>query len=186
MNKRDLTIKEAQLIKRTAWYNAQDTVRTPKTAQDVEDNWAAVRMITLVGCLDYAMIDLFDALVEEGRFKQIVKKNYNTANRLVMAMHDELFKLVNADSKDAGACYNVLVDKGWYAITENVSLYGVEKAYNIVVSLCRLIEQTNKKMRSKYWYRPVDNIGYIFSLLSVIKETDYNLDFCVDRSVVIR
>lgn len=186
MNKRDLTIKEAQLIKRTAWHNAQDAVRTPKTAQDVEDNWTAVRMITLVGCLDYAMIDLLDALVEDGRYKQIVKKNYNSANKLVMSMHDELFRLVNADNKTAGACYNTLVDRGWYTIVDNVSLSGVERSYNIVVSLCRLIEQANKKMRSKYWYRPVDNIGHILDLLSVIKEKDYNLDFCIDKSVVIR
>ena len=103
-----------------------------------------------------------------------------------MAMHDELFRLVNADSQTAGACYNTLVDRGWYTITDNVSLEGVERSYNIVVSLCRLIEQANKKMRSKYWYHPVDNIGHILDLLSVIKEKDYNLDFCIDKSVVIR
>lgn len=186
MNNRRLPMKEALLMRRMAWQNERAERPLPKTQQDIEDNWTAVRMITLVGCLDYAMIDLRDSLVEEGRYKQIVKKNYNAANKLVMAMHDELFRLVNADNKVAGACYNTLVDKGWYTITDNVSLVGVERSYNIVVSLCRLIEQANNKMRSKYWYRPVDNMRHIMTLLGVIKENDYNLDFCIGRSVVVR
>lgn len=181
-----LNNKERLLIKRTAWVNMNKNYDAPRTPKDVEDNWTAVRVVVLVGCLNYAMIDLQESLEESGRFRHLIKRNFNNASRCVEAMHGELYKLINTDNTVAGRCYNELSDNGWYGISDNVKLSGLERSYNIVLSLSRLICHYHKKIRSRFWYPCVDKIGYVLSMLEPISETDYNLDFCVDKSVVIR
>lgn len=187
MSFNDLTMREALLIRRTAWANSNDREATPpRTQKDIDDNWTAVRMITMLGCLNYAMLDLGEALVEENKFKQLTKKNFNRASALVEAMHTELFGLVSSENSLAGRCYNDVVDKCWSQIEENVCLEGVERPYNIILSLCRLIQKYNAQIRTRYAYRPVDAISHILDLLSVIGAKDYHLDICVDKSVVVK
>lgn len=50
-----MTLQEAQLVKRTAWRNMQD--RKP-TKDDEKYVPKAVRMLTFIACLNYAMLDL--------------------------------------------------------------------------------------------------------------------------------
>lgn len=79
-----MTLQEAQLIKRTAWVNMQD--RKP-TKDDEKYVPKAVRMLTFIACLNYAMLDLGDELSDAGILRHAVKRRYNMALELVQKAH---------------------------------------------------------------------------------------------------
>ena len=55
------------LIKHTAWMNTRLLARGPRP-EDARYVPLAVRMLTLVGCLNYAMLDLEAELTASGLF----------------------------------------------------------------------------------------------------------------------
>ena len=51
-----MTNEQYVLIRRMMAHN--ERIRVPRDERDRAENLRAVRMLTLIGCLDYAMIDL--------------------------------------------------------------------------------------------------------------------------------
>lgn len=64
----DMTYKQMQLIRRTAWRNLQIFDRGPSEA-DAKYVPIAVRMLTMVACMGYAVIDLEAALAAAGKLR---------------------------------------------------------------------------------------------------------------------
>lgn len=64
-----------------------------------------------------------------------------------------------------------------------VLLEAPERAYNIVVALCRLVEKYNKKISPCYLFHPALPIYRIPSILECIKLTDYRIDNIIDMAV---
>ena len=57
-----MTLQQVQLIKRTAWQNTQPRTPSEEDKKYIPD---AIKMLTLVACLNYASIDLEEALVHQ-------------------------------------------------------------------------------------------------------------------------
>ena len=70
------------LMKHTAWMNTRLIERGPRP-EDERYVPLAVRMLTLVGCLNYAMLDLESELTASGLFRHETKRRYTQARTLV-------------------------------------------------------------------------------------------------------
>lgn len=172
------------LIRRMMAHNERP--RMPRDERDRAENLRAVRMITLIGCLDYAMLDLRSSLEAEGRFVRLAKRNFNRASACISGMHDEVMRLIRRDDGVAVRIYSDLRDKNWWSIDEHISCGGVAGAYCVVMSLCRLIEACNASISKRYNYRSVDKLKHVKDLLSVLDIEDKNLDFIIDKAVIVR
>lgn len=160
--------------------------RMPRDERDRAENLRAVRMITLIGCLDYAMIELRERLEERDLFVRGVKRNFNKANACVIDMHKEVCAMIHRSDGVATRIFSDLRDKNWWSIDEHISLGGIDGAYCVVMSLCRLIEACNASISRRYNYRSVDKLKHVKDMLSVIGAEDKNLDFIIDKAVVVR
>lgn len=69
----NLSYRQAMLIKHTAWMNTRLLARGPRP-EDERYVPLAVRMLTLVGCLNYAMLDLESELTASGLFHHETKR----------------------------------------------------------------------------------------------------------------
>lgn len=174
----------ALLLRRMVLHNERP--RLPKAERDRSENLKAVRMLTLIGCLDYALIGLVDSASDEGLLVRNVKRNLNKAKDCVGCMHREVFELIRNSSDVAGRIFSDLRDKNWWSIDDHVKLGGVEGAYNIVVSLCRLIDECNRQISVRYNYRTVKKVKYVADLISVLGVEDKHLDFIIDKAVIVR
>lgn len=74
------------LMKHTAWMNTRLIERGPRP-EDERYVPLAVRMLTLVGCLNYAMLDLESELTASGLFRHETKRRYTQARTLVAQAH---------------------------------------------------------------------------------------------------
>lgn len=172
------------LVRRMMLHNERP--RLPKDEKDRAENLRAVRMITLIGCLDYAMLALRDALEERGMYVRGVKRNFNKASDYVNAMHKEVYDLVTGVNSVAGRLFSDLRDRNWWSIDEHISLGGIDGAYNIVMGLCRLITACNASISKRYSYRTVDRLPYVEDMLAVLGVEDRHLDFIIDKAVVVK
>ena len=82
----NLPYRQAMLIKHTAWMNTRLLARGPRP-EDERYVPLAVRMLTLVGCLNYAMLDLESELTASGLFRHETKRRYTQAQTLVSQAH---------------------------------------------------------------------------------------------------
>ena len=179
-----MTNEQYVLMRRMMMHN--ERVRMPKDEKDKAENLRAVRMITLIGCLDYAMLELISSLEYENKYVRIIKRNVNRASDCVRDMHNEVYSLINRDNGVATRIFSDLRDKNWWSIDDHIHLKGVDGAYSIVMSLCRLIEACNASISKRYNYRSVDKLSHVRDMLSVIGAEDKNLDFIIDKAVIVR
>jgi hypothetical protein len=179
-----MTNEQYVLMRRMMVHN--ERIRMPKDERDRAENLRAVRMITLIGCLDYAMLELTSCLEDEGRYVRVVKRNTNKACECVKCMHKEVHDLIHREDGVATRIFSDLRDKNWWSIDDHISIKGVEGAYSVVMSLCRLIEACNASISRRYNYRSVDKLKHVKDMLSVIGAEDKNLDFIIDKAVIVR
>lgn len=168
-----MTLQEAQLIKRTAWRNMQD--RKP-SKDDEKYVPKAVRMLTFIACLNYAMLDLGDELSEAGILRHVVKRRYNMAADLVQRVHSIAYGMLVRISEKAGREYNDKMDETYSRIQSCVMLQPPERAYNIVLALLRLITSLNVELTCRYDFAPARKLKAIPSMLSVCGIKDYAID----------
>lgn len=179
-----MTNEQYVLIRRMMAHN--ERIRVPRDERDRAENLRAVRMLTLIGCLDYAMIDLREQLELSGRYIRLVKRNFNRAATCVEEIHGEVMGLIKRSDGVATRIYNDLRDKNWWSIDEHVYNRGVDSAYCVVMSLCRLIESCNASISKRYNYRSVDKLKHVKDLLSVLRVEDKHLDVIIDKAVVVK
>lgn len=104
-----MTYKQMQLIRRTAWMNLQILDRGPSEA-DARYVPAAVKMLTLVACMGYAVLDLEEALAEAGKLRHIVKQRMNQIRRLTEYAHGTAFNMLRTVNPMAARQYNDQLD----------------------------------------------------------------------------
>lgn len=179
-----MTNDSALLMRRMMLHN--ERIRMPHDDKDRAENLRAVRMIILIGCLDYAMLELVSCLEEEGKYVRLIKRNVNRVSACVKDMHTEVYNLIKRADGVATRIFSELRDRNWWSIDEHVYLKDVEGAYSVIMSLCRLIESCNMTISSRYNYRSVDKLKYVRDMLSVLDVEDKNLDFIIDNAVVIK
>lgn len=133
-----------QLIRRTAWMNLQILDRGPSEA-DARYVPAAVKMLTLVACMGYAVLDLEEALAEAGKLRHIVKQRMNQIRRLTEYAHGTAFNMLRTVNPMAARQYNDQLDWMYGRISDCVLLPEPEKSYNVVVALAGSLRSTTGK-----------------------------------------
>lgn len=79
--------------------------------------------------------------------------------------------------------YNIASEQVYKAINDCVSLTPPERAYNIVVALCRLQFRQHEKLGLRYSYKPSVECAKIPKMLEGLGIHDYNLDNIIERKV---
>ena len=106
----NLSYRQAMLIKHTAWMNTRLLARGPRP-EDERYVPLAVRMLTLVGCLNYAMLDLESELTASGLFHHETKRRYTQAQTLVTQAHGIAWSMLRKIDDRAARQYNDKTDE---------------------------------------------------------------------------
>lgn len=172
--------KQALLIKRTAWRNMQP--RAPRK-EDEKYVPTAIRMLTCIACLNYAMCDLEEELSAAGLLRHAVKRSFGMAQTQVQHVHQQAYEMLCKASDLAARQYNDKLDEGWRAITSAVALEAPERTYNIVMALCRLIEKQNGELSGRYDFAPARVLYRIPGMLNGVKIRDYKIDRILEMAL---
>ena len=134
-------------------------------------------------CLNSFLIDLEDELRGANMYRHQVKHNFNRVTAIVEKITNAFYRgAKNVKGGEFVRDYNIDVDNATMAINERVLLKGPERAYNIVLSLIRIILDTNNKI-GRFKRDFVEELRTAFSLLSCCKIKEYNLDFIVRNAI---
>ncbi len=173
------TYAQAQLIKRTAWMNMQPRTPRPEDERLVR---IAIRMLTYIACLNYAMCDLEAELAEAGLLRHAVKRSFRMAQERVQQVHQQAYKMLAKASAKAPRSYNNEMDDAWQKIDRCILLSPPERAYNIVVALARLVEKLNTRLTGRYDFAPARDLYRIPGLLSCAGIQDYQIDRIIEKN----
>lgn len=171
--------RQALLIKRMAWRSMQP--RTP-SAEDERYIPVAVRMLTYVACLNYAMLDLEQELRDAGLLRHAVKCRFSRALERVQQVHQAAYTMLGRISTVATRQYNDEMDDTYRRIGKCVLLSPPDRAYNIVAALCRLIERLNGELTGRYDFAPAKTLYSIPGELAHAAIHDYRIDNIIERN----
>ena len=168
-----------QLIRRMALMNLRILDRGPSAA-DTKYVPIAVRMLTMVACMGYAVIDLETALADAGKLRHQVKLRMGQISHMTEYAHGTAFNTLHSINPAASRQYNDQLDWMYGRISACILLPEPEKSYNIVVSLCRLIEKYNSQISSHYDFNPAKPLYKVPALIACANITDYRLDNIIE------
>lgn len=137
------TIQELELIKRTAWMNAN---RDPRQATQEEADKITPNVISAIvycAALNGLIYDFKDALVADRTHNDSVKKVLRMLHHKAQYAHGEIYRVFNNAINGFGKLYNERYDLTMSAIEKHVGMEGGERYYNIVLAMLRLIEKNN-------------------------------------------
>lgn len=174
-----MTFKQMQLIRRMALMNLRILDRGPSAA-DTKYVPIAVRMLTMVACMGYAVIDLETALADAGKLRHQVKLRMGQIRHMTEYAHGTAFNMLHSINPAASRQYNDQLDWMYGRISACILLPEPEKSYNIVVSLCRLIEKYNSQISSRYDFNPAKPLYKVPALIACANITDYRLDNIIE------
>ena len=177
MNTKAMTLEEMQLVKRTAWVNMQPRKPAPQDEVYVAH---AIKMLTYIAALDSMLYELVWELNDVRLYSHNIKRRVTQVHDMVRQVHTQSYRMLNAVSPNAGRQYNDAMDRECSNICECVLLKTPERAYNIVLALCRLIEKSNKEIAPRYDYAPAYKLSKIPSLLDVIPLKDHHIDNIIE------
>lgn len=172
--------KHALLMKRTAWRNMQ-----PRAPRDEDARFVptAIRMLTCIACLNYAMCDLEEELTAAGLWRHAVKHAFVTVQNQAQRVHQQAYEMLSKANAQAARQYNDKLEEGWLDIETCVALKAPERAYNIVVALCRLIEKLNNDLTGRYDFAPARVLYRIPEMLAGVKIHDYHIDRIIELNL---
>ena len=144
-------------------------------------------MITLLASLNLIIYDLIDEMEAIGKYRHANKRNINRAKDIMMRAHDTIFRRLRSLNEKGSRDYNDAMDAFYAAIEERIGLRGEnerhERAYNIIVAICRLQAEYRKKLDYRYYYEPSVEVEKIPAMLEGLGLTDYRLDNLIDRTI---
>lgn len=178
----NLSYRQAMLIKHTAWMNTRLLARGPRP-EDERYVPLAVRMLTLVGCLNYAMLDLESELTASGLFHHETKRRYTQAQTLVTQAHGIAWSMLRKIDDRAARQYNDKTDEAYRTISGCILLEAPQRSYNIVLSLCRIISSLNGRISGRYVFNPAKPLVRIPALLECIGIEDYRIDEIIELNL---
>lgn len=175
--------KTTELKYMTAWQQIQPKPYHNPSPREDDLNKEAEIMVTLIAALDYFIYDLIDEMTDAGKYRQANKRNINRANDLIRHAHEVFYKKIyNIDFKGCKA-YNEAMETFYAAINDCVALEAPERAYNIIVAMCRLQAKQRAKLGDKYYYAPSEQLDKIPSMLDGLGVKDYHLDSIIDKRI---
>ena len=170
----NLPYRQAMLIKHTAWMNTRLLARGPRP-EDERYVPLAVRMLTLVGCLNYAMLDLESELTASGLFRHETKRRYTQAQTL--------WSMLRKIDDRAARQYNDKTDEAYRTISGCILLEAPQRSYNIVLSLCRIISSLNGRISGRYDFNPAKPLVRIPALLECTGIEDCKIDGIIELNL---
>ena len=179
----NLSYRQAMLIKHTAWMNTRLLARGPRP-EDERYVPLAVRMLTLVGCLNYAMLDLESELTASGLFHHETKRRYTQAQTLVSQAHGIAWSMLRKIDDRAARQYNDKTDEAYRTISGCILLEAPQRSYNIVLSLCRIISSLNGRISGRYDFNPAKPPVRIPALLECIGIEDCKIDGIIELNLI--
>ena len=175
--------RSKELCYMTAWQQSQpETYRNP-TPNEAQLNKEAVLMLTLIAALDFAIYDLIEEMESVGKYRHANKRSINRAKDLILYAHDKFYRNMSGLDSNGLKQYNIASEKVYNAIQECVAIQAPERAYNIVVALCRLQGAQRLKLGQRYAYPPSIECDKIPQMLESLGIHDYNLDNIIERRV---
>lgn len=177
-----LPYRQAMLIKHTAWMNTRLLARGPRP-EDERYVPLAVRMLTLVGCLNYAMLDLESELTASGLFHHETKRRYTQAQTLVAQAHGIAWSMLRKIDDRTARQYNDKTDEAYRTISGCILLEAPQRSYNIVLSLCRIIGSLNGRISGRYDFNPAKPLVRIPDLLECTGIEDCKIDGIIELNL---
>ena len=138
------TLRELELIKRTAWANERRPRRgaTEEEADRIAPN--VVNAVVYTAVLNGIIYDLKDAVKTERTQNDSVKKVLRMLHHSAHYAHSEIYRVFDEAIDGFGKLYNERYYRVSTAIEEHVGMSGGQKYYNIVLALLRLIVRNNE------------------------------------------
>lgn len=153
---------------------------TEKEAKEIE---VAVIMVSLLAALDYFVFDFIEALEDAGKYRFGNKRAVNKARDIILEAHTKFYRSIYGKFRDC-TDYNNKMDEYYNAINECVGLHDepLERAYSIVVAMCRLQAEYRKKLIA-HTYLPSFEVERIPAMLEGLGIHDYHLDNIIEQRV---
>lgn len=182
-----MTLKEAQLIKRTAWMNIQmeekrrkDRLK-PQPADEI-CTAKARRGIELVACLNYAALDLEEELTAAGMFRHETKRIVREIQKITARVHQQAWQMLNNYKDGVGRVYNGRMDVVYNAINDAVLIAPPERSYNIMLAMVRVIDNINQFLKPRNWdFYYARELQDIIPKLRRINIEDRRLDCIIEK-----
>ena len=178
-------LQQRELMKRMAWVNIQNEIHPPERPQDANDRKAltkAMYMLAYLGAIDMAIYDLIDEMEAIGKYRHANKRNINRARDIILNAHNTSYKRLY--NYDFGGCkqYNDAMEVYYKAINDCVALEAPERAYNIVMAICRLQAKKRGKVTIRT-YAPSFEVDKIPQMLEGLGIKDYHLDNIIEQRI---
>lgn len=153
------------------------------TAEEDRQNREAVILVTLLAALDYFIYDLIDEMEGAGLYRQANKRSINRAKDIIIEAHTKFYRAMTTYDDGKGLRqYNDAMDKFYQAINDCVALTPPERAYNIVVAMCRLQMAQNDKL-TYHSYVLSKEVAKIPKMLEGLGIHDYHLDRIIEQRI---
>ena len=174
--------KARMLHYHTAWQNCQPKPFHLPDSVEEKQNYEAVIWMTLLAALDYFIYDLIEEMEGVGKYRHANKRNINRARDIILKAHNTFYKRIF--NYDFGGCkqYNDAMDVYYKAINDCIALEAPERAYNIVVAICRLQAKQRGKMIA-HSFAPSLEVDKVPQMLEGLGIHDYHLDNIIEQRV---
>jgi hypothetical protein len=174
--------RETELSYMTAWQQIQPKPFRLPDAEEERQNNEAVKWMVLLAALDYFIYDLIDEMEAIGKYRHANKRNINRARDIILNAHNTFYKRLY--NYDFGGCkqYNDAMEVYYKAINDCVALEAPERAYNIVMAICRLQAKKRGKVTIRT-YAPSFEVDKIPQMLEGLGIKDYHLDNIIEQRI---
>lgn len=171
-------LDRAQLIRRTAYFNA---TRRPKECSEVDEryNKMAVQLFIMIRCIDYAMVDFGTALEDAGMLKHKTKRDFSLASKATLQVHCRVCSFFKELYPEQLRVFNDCGDRIYMAMESDMKLSDVERSYNLMLGLGRLIKQRIALLESRYDFSDAEILTKLPDRFSHLGIKDYGLDAIV-------
>ncbi|MEG0899043.1 MAG: hypothetical protein RSF40_04950 [Oscillospiraceae bacterium] len=154
--------------------------RPPKN-KETEYAKHAVTMLLYIECLPYALYDLRVSLGD--RYKHNIKRRMTQCESISTNVSGHAYGIFRKIGVDLSRQYIDRMESLYRNIDSFVPHTCDKKYLTIVVALCMLIEQYNKKLADTFYYEHAEPIYKIPGLLDCIGRVDYaeNIKRIIER-----
>lgn len=179
------TIKQLQLMKRTAWLNMQkEMMPPPPDKDDKQDITTAMYMLAYLGAMDMVLYDLIDEATAIGVYRHNVKHSIGkvkdaiaTANGLA----NSILKSINNGVRVRQ--YSDMFEYAYNEAQKHILIESPNRAYSIFKAMARLFTEAYNKVGVKTNHRYLRKVVNVLHLVDIPEMRDYNID-CIIRSAV--
>ena len=150
---------------------------------ELKRNQEAVVMLALIASAYMFVDELPKELENAGMYKHGVKRTVNRIEPILKKASrkaEDTLRLANNGKTSTG--YFDCMDAFYAKIDDSIKLPPPERAFNIIIAMCRLIGSYSRKL-VEYHALIDDNVTKIPSILSQVPIQDYQLDNIIDLTV---